>query len=369
MAAPHGFSNAAAVLHGINDLRFEDFPLSPKPAESMVRIQINAVGICGSDVHYWKKGRIADFVVDGPMVIGHESAGTVVEVGPGVKRLKVGDRVAVEPGVPCWSNKACREGRYNLCPDIEFFATPPHHGSLMQYVDHPADFCYLLPPNVSFEQGAMVEPLSVGVHACRRGEVRPGKNVAILGAGPIGLVTLMAAKAFGADSVAITDLKNDNLALAEQMGADICLNPKASATPAEVGEWIKASLPPYGPDVVIDCAGFESTLQTGVRACVAGGKVVIVGLGSEEAKIPISVAACKELDISGSFRYCNTYPLCLKLLESGKVDVNPMITHRFGFSAKEVDAAFDTAARAATTGAIKVMFNLEAADEDDDVPE
>lgn len=355
---PHK-NNNAAILYGIEDLRYENFPLPARVPEGCVRIKIVSTGICGSDVHYMKKGRIADFVVNGPMVIGHESSGVITQVGQGVQRLKVGDRVALEPGVPCWSNKACREGRYNLCPDIKFFATPPHHGSLMEYVDHPADFCFVLPPNVSFEEGAMCEPLSVGVHACRRGEVCPGKSVAILGAGPIGLVALMAAKAFGADSVAVTDIKNDNLALAEQLGADVCLNPTASATPAEVGEWLKASLPPYGPDVVIDCAGFQSTLQTGIRACVAGGKLVVVGLGGEEASLPIASAACKEVDIIGSFRYANTYPLCLKLMESKRVDVKPMITHRFGFSEKEVHAAFDCAARAGQTGAIKVMFNLD----------
>jgi len=358
VAEPPHVTNKAAVLYGIEDLRYENFPLPEKVTEGCVRIRIVSTGICGSDVHYMKKGRIADFVVNGAMVIGHESSGVITEVGPGVQRLQVGDRVALEPGVPCWSNKACREGRYNLCPDIKFFATPPHHGSLMQYVDHPADFCFVLPPDVSFEEGAMCEPLSVGVHACRRGNVCPGKTVAILGAGPIGLVALMAAKAFGADSVAVTDIKNDNLALAEQLGADVCLNHQASATPAEVGEWLKASLPPYGPDIVIDCAGFQSTLQTGIRACVAGGKLVVVGLGGETATLPIASAACKEIDIVGSFRYCNTYPLCLKLMESKRVDVSPMITHRFGFSENEVHAAFDCAARAAQTGAIKVMFTM-----------
>ncbi|KAK9862916.1 hypothetical protein WJX84_008576, partial [Apatococcus fuscideae] len=188
---PAVWRNPAAVLHGVNDLRFEDVPMPDRLTDGYVRVEMKAVGICGSDVHYWKKGRIADFVVTGPMVIGHESAGTVVELGPGVTTLKIGDRVAVEPGVPCWHNKASREGRYNLCPDIRFFATPPHHGSLAQYVDHPADFCFPLAPNLTHEEGAMAEPLSVGVHACRRAGVCPGKNVAIIGAGPIGLITLL----------------------------------------------------------------------------------------------------------------------------------------------------------------------------------
>lgn len=350
--------NFAAVLHGINDMRFEEFPLASTLKEGQVRIEIKAVGICGSDVHYWRRGRIADFIVREPMVIGHESAGTVVEVGPGVRDLQLGDRVAVEPGIPCWTNKASREGRYNLCPDIKFFATPPCHGSLAQYIDHPAEFCFKLPEGVSYEEGAMCEPLSVGIHACRRGKVEPGKNVVILGAGPIGLMTLAAALSFGATSVTITDINPDNIKLAQKMGATNTHCHPRTATPPEIAEYLKKLLSPIGPEIVIDCVGFESTVQTAIRCCCMGGKVVVVGMGQDNMTLPMSTVGVHELDVLGCFRYANTYPLCLSLLGQKKIDVTPLITHRFGFSEQEVAKGFDTALRSAETKAIKVMFNL-----------
>ncbi|KAK9843226.1 hypothetical protein WJX74_008897 [Apatococcus lobatus] len=350
--------SSAAVLHGVNDLRFEDVSMPERVAEGSCRVEMKAVGICGSDVHFWKKGRLADFVLTGPMIIGHESAGTVVELGPGVSHLRVGDRVAVEGGVPCWHSKASREGRYNLCPELTFFATPPTHGSLSQYIDHPAHFCYPIPSNLTHEEGAMAEPLSVGVHACRRAGVSPGKNVAIIGAGPIGLMMSLAAKAFGADAIAVTDVKEDNLALADQLGANVALLQQPHASIQDVAAALRTALPPFGPDIIIDCAGFESTMQTAMAASVPGGKVVLVGMGQNHMKLAMGTASCREVDLLGSFRYANTYPLCLKLMESKKVDVTPLITHRFGFTAADVAAAFDTASRASETGAIKVMFNL-----------
>jgi len=346
------------VLHGVNDMRYEEFPLASTLKEGTVRIEVKAVGICGSDVHYWKRGRIADFVVNEPMVIGHESAGEVVEIGPGVRDLKVGDRVAIEPGVPCWTNRASREGRYNLCPDIKFFATPPVHGSLANFIDHPAEFCFKLPEGVSFEEGAMCEPLSVGIHACRRGKVEPGKNVVILGAGPIGLMTLAAAKSFGATSLTITDISPQNIALAKKMGATNAYCHSRTATPQEIADYLKKMLLPYGPEIVIDCVGFESTVQTAVRSCCMGGKVVVVGMGQDNMTLPMSTVGVHELDVLGCFRYANTYPLCLSLLGNKSVDVLPMITHRLGFSEEEVEKGFDIALRSVETKAIKVMFNL-----------
>lgn len=358
-AGPQRWHNPAAVLYGVDDLRFEDFPLPPEPPPGCVRVDMKAVGICGSDVHYLKKGRIADFFVKEPIVTGHESAGTVSHVGQGVTTLKAGDRVALEPGIPCWAHHHSREGRYNLDPGMKYFATPPHHGSLAEYVDHPADFCYVLPPGVSHEEGAMCEPLSVGIHAVQRGGVAPGVNVAILGAGPIGLVTLLAARAFGANRIAISDLKDANLDMAQQLGADITLSASRHA-PAELAHHTAAMLPPHGPQVVIDCAGFQETMETALAACHSGGRVVLVGMGADgNLSLPLAHASTREVDILGSFRFANTYPLCLHLLESNRIDVLPLITHRFGFSAPEVAQGFDTAYRSGETGAIKVMFNID----------
>ncbi|KAK9846854.1 hypothetical protein WJX84_007887 [Apatococcus fuscideae] len=213
------WTNHAAVLYKANDLRFEQHELPEEIARGHVRVAVRAVGICASDVHFLKKGRIGSAVVRQPMVIGHESAGEVAAVGPEVEGLQVGDRVALEPGVPCWHNSYSRAGKYNLDPDIRFFATPPVHGSLARYIDHPWDFCFRLPSNVSYEEGAMVEPLSNGIQACRRGDVKPGKSVAILGAGPMGLNALACAKAHGAARVVITDVREDNLPTAVKLGA------------------------------------------------------------------------------------------------------------------------------------------------------
>lgn len=312
-----------------------------------------------SDVHYWTRGRISHFIVNSPMVIGHECSGIISSVGPGVKDLQPGDRVAIEAGVPCMDSKWSREGRYNLDPDIAFYATPPYHGGLASKVDHPAQWCYKLPDNVSLEEGALCEPLSVGVHACRRAGVSPGKSVAIMGAGPIGLVTLLVAKAFGADVVAITDLKARNLELAKELGADICHTVARGDAPEDTATSLKKSAnAPDGFDIVIDCAGFESTIRTAIKTATSGGKMVLVGLGQDEVKIPIAEASIREVDILGSFRYANTYPLCLSLISTGKVNVKPLITHRFGFNEQDVLDGFTTAKNAETNGAIKVMFNL-----------
>lgn len=226
------------------------------------------------------------------MIIGHECAGIVSAVGKGVRDLKVGDRVALEPGIPCWTNAQSRHGRYNLDPNIQFFATPPVHGSLATFVDHPAEWCYKLPPHVSLDEGAMCEPLSVGVHACIRGGVCPGKKVAIMGAGPIGLVTLLAAKAFGADAVVITDLRQRNLDLARKLGADAVVAVSSEDSAEDTATKLKGFLnhdpldaadspssSAIGFDVVIDCAGFEATVRTALSAAASGGRVVMVGLG------------------------------------------------------------------------------------------
>ncbi|KAK9814757.1 hypothetical protein WJX72_011022 [[Myrmecia] bisecta] len=357
-------TNTAAMLYGPNDLRYVRLPLGPRPPPQQVRLEMKAVGICGSDVHYVRKGRLADFVVESPLVLGHESAGRIIELGEGVKGLKVGDRVAVEAGIPCWDTALSRTGRYNLCPRLAFHATPPHHGSMAQFIDHPATFCYKLPDSLSYEQGAMCEPLSVGIHAVQRAKVQPGMNVAVLGAGPIGLMALLGAKAFGADDIAISDIKTDNLELATSLGASVAICQSRGASPADVAAQIRAALPPRGPDVVIDCVGFDSTVQTALEACNPGGKVVLLGLGQDGMhQAPLALSTTREIDLIGSFRYNNTYPICLHLMKSRRVDVLPLITHRFSFDEDSLAAAFDTAARAAETKSIKVMFNL--GDQDD----
>ncbi|KAF2315694.1 hypothetical protein GH714_040223 [Hevea brasiliensis] len=317
---------------------------------------MKAVGICGSDVHFLKTLRCADFVVKQPMVIGHECAGIIEEVGSEVKHLVPGDRVALEPGISCWRCNVCKKGRYNLCPEMKFFATPPVHGSLANQVVHPADLCFKLPENVSLEEGAMCEPLSVGVHACRRANIGPETNILVMGAGPIGLVTLLAARAFGAPRIIIVDVDDYRLSVAKDLGADgiVKVSTNIQDIPEEVLLIHKAM--GAGVDVTFDCAGFNKTMSTALSATRPGGKVCLVGMGHNEMTVPLTPAAAREVDVIGVFRYTNTWPLCLEFLRSGKIDVKPLITHRFGFSQREVEEAFETSARGGS--AIKVMFNL-----------
>ncbi|CAN1842501.1 Sorbitol dehydrogenase [Linum perenne] len=349
--------NMAAWLVAVNTLKIQPFKLPPLGPHD-VRIKMKAVGICGSDVHYLKTLRCAHFVVEEPMVIGHECAGIVEEIGSEVKDLVLGDRVAIEPGISCWRCSYCKQGSYNLCPEMKFFATPPVHGSLANQVVHPADLCFKLPDNVTLEEGAMCEPLSVGVHACRRANVGPETNVLIMGAGPIGLVALLSARAFGSPNVVIVDVDEHRLSVAKDLGANEVV--KVSTNVNDVGAEVELIHKAMGGEdsvhITLDCAGFEKTMTTALRATRPGGKVCLVGMGHNDMTVPLTPAAAREVDVVGVFRYKNTWPLCMEFLSSGKIDVKPLITHRFGFSQKEVEDGFETSARGGS--AIKVMFNL-----------
>ncbi|CAL8176846.1 unnamed protein product [Prunus armeniaca] len=347
--------NMAAWLLGVNTLKIQPFKL-PNLGPRDVLIRLKAVGICVSDVHHFKNMRCADFVVKEPMVIGHECAGIVEEVGSEVKHLVPGDRVALEPGINCKRCELCKQGRYNLCPEMKFFGCPPTHGCLTNQVVHPGYLCFKLPNNVSLEEGAMCEPLSVGVHACRRANVGPETNVLVMGAGPIGLVTLLAARAFEAPRIVVADVNDHHLSVAKALGAHEIV--KVSTNIEEVAEEVVKIKEAMGTrvDVSIDCAGFNKTMATALSATGSGGRVCLVGMGQRELTLPLTSAAAREVDVIGIFRYKNTWPLCLELLRSSKVDVKPLITHRFGFSQKEVEKAFETSAGGGN--AIKVMFNL-----------
>uniref|UniRef100_A0A8C7ZT97 Sorbitol dehydrogenase n=1 Tax=Oryzias sinensis TaxID=183150 RepID=A0A8C7ZT97_9TELE len=325
--------NLSVVLHSKGDLRLENRPV-PEPGPNDVLLQMHSVGICGSDVHYWQHGRIGDFVLTKPMVLGHEAAGTVVRIGSQVKHLKVGDRVAIEPGVPREMDEFFKSGRYNLSPTIFFCATPPDDGNLCQYYTHSANFCYKLPDNVTFEEGALIEPLSVGIHACRRAGVTIGSSVLICGA----------------------DLFPDRLAKAKELGADFQVTVSKSDSPQQLAKKVEDLLG-VQPQITIECTGAESCLQTAIYGTRSGGVVVLVGLGAEMATVPLINAAVREVDIRGVFRYCNTWPMAIAMLASGKVNVKPLVTHRFPL--EQAVQAFKTTRQGL---GIKVMLKCDKND-------
>lgn len=320
-------------------------------------LRMHSVGICGSDVHYWQHGRIGDFVLTQPMVLGHEASGTVVKVGSAVKHLQNGDRVAIEPGVPREMDEFFKSGRYNLSPSIFFCATPPDDGNLSRYYTHSANFCYKLPDNVTFEEGSLIEPLSVGIHACRRAGVTLGSVVLICGAGTIGLVSLLVAKAMGASKVVITDLSQERLSMAKDLGADHTLTITKGTSPQALATTV-AVLLGASPQMTIECTGVESSVQTAIYATQSGGVVVLVGLGAEMATIPLVNAAVREVDIRGVFRYCNTWPMAIAMLASGKVNVKPLVTHRFPL--EQALQAFETTKQGI---GIKVMLKCDKNDQ------
>jgi len=346
--------NLTAVLHGIEDLRLENHSI-PDITDDQVLLEMACVGICGSDVHYMTHGRIGDFILNGPMIIGHEASGVVRKIGKNVRNLDVGDRVAIEPGISCRLCEFCKSGRYNLCPDMAFCATPPYDGNLRRFYAHAADFCYKLPDHVSMEEGALLEPLSVGVHACRRAEIQLGDNLLILGAGPIGLVTTITAKQMGASKVIITDLVQSRLEVAKEVGADYTLMIERDDTEAEIVQKIHKMLG-TAPNKTIDCSSPEATNRVGLMATKSGGCFVIVGHGPENVRVPLCAALAREVDIRGVFRYANDYPAALALVASGRANVKRLVTHHFDIT--ETEAAFN-ASRYGTDGAIKVMIHCQ----------
>ncbi|XP_011418885.3 sorbitol dehydrogenase isoform X1 [Magallana gigas] len=343
-------ANIAVVLHGPNDLRVESIPV-PEIKDNEVLLAMCSVGICGSDLKYWKYGKCGKFSLEKPMIMGHEGSGKVVKVGSGVKHLKIGDRVAIEPGVSCGVCRLCKTGRYNLCPRIFFCATPPDDGNLCRLYKHSAQFCFRLPDHVTDDEGAMLEPLAVAVYSCRKGKVGLGTKLLICGAGPVGILTLMVAKQNGATTVVITDIDETRLALAKSLGADFTIR-VSSEKPEQLATNISEILGDH-PDVTIECSGTNFGFSTGIYATLPGGCLVMVGRVPGDAEFPLNLAFTKEIDITGVFRYANCYPTALELVSKGVVDVKPLISHRF--SLPDSVKAFETAS-SHDTKAVKVII-------------
>jgi L-iditol 2-dehydrogenase len=318
--------NRAVVLHGPGDIRVEARPV-PEPAAREVLVEIAAVGVCGSDVHYYEHGRIGSFVVREPMVLGHESSGRIVALGPGASKHAVGDRVTLEPGVPCGNCRECRAGRYNLCRDVRFFATPPIDGAFANYVTIHEDFAFVLPESVSDEAGALMEPLSVGVWACQKANVSAGDRVLVTGAGPIGLLAAQCARAVGATEITVTDVNVHRLQLAERTGATRTIN--VADVPLQ-DSGVEA-------DALIECSGHPASLKAGIAALRPAGTAVLVGMGpEEEGVVPLSLIQNHELWLTGTFRYANTYPTAIALAANGRVDLEAIITGHYGLDQAEI---------------------------------
>lgn len=325
----------AAVMNGIGKMGFEEREI-PKIKDNEVLVKLNYVGICGSDLHYYETGAIGDYVVEPPFVLGHEPGGVVVEAGKNVTHLKAGDRVALEPGKTCGHCEFCKTGRYNLCPDVVFFATPPVDGVFQEYVAHEADLCFKLPDNVSTLEGALIEPLAVGFHAAMQGNAHAGQTAVVMGAGCIGLVSMMALKAMGVSKVYVVDIMQKRLDKALELGADGVINGAEKDAVQEVMRLTDNK----GCDLAIETAGTQITTVQTIHMTKKGSTIVLVGYSkSGEMTLPMSLALDKELTFKTVFRYRHIYPMSIEAVASGKVNLKGIVTDIF--SLEEAQKAMD----------------------------
>lgn len=328
-----GFMKVATMVE-IGKIELEEREI-PKVKDNEVLVKVEHVGICGSDLHYYETGAIGDFVVEVPFVLGHEAAGTIVEIGSNVSNVKVGDRVALEPGKTCGHCEFCKKGFYNLCPDVKFFATPPIDGVFQEYVAHDSELCFKLPENVSTMEGALIEPLSVGFHAAMQGDARFGKTAVVMGAGCIGLVTMMALKSMGVDRVWVVDILENRLKKALELGANKVIDGKF-----DVIEKVMELTNGKGCDLVIETAGNQITASQAIHITKKGGTVVLVGYSKNgEMTLPIGKALDKELTFKTVFRYRHIYPMAIEAVSSGRIDLKSIVTNRFNL--KEAQKAMN----------------------------
>jgi D-xylulose reductase len=344
----------AIVLERAKELSLRDIGVAQTMGETDVRIAIHTVGICGSDIHYYQHGAIGPFVVREPMILGHEAAGTVVAVGKCVTKLKPGDRVCMEPGVPDWTSRAAREGAYNLDPAVSFWATPPVHGCLTGEVVHPANLTFRLPDTVSFAEGAFVEPLAVGMHAVAKAGIRPGQVAVVLGAGTIGLMTALAALSAGCARVVITDVLPEKLALAATYDGIEPVNVATRDAVAAVQEITDG----WGADVVFEASGHPKAFENIHTLACPGGALVLIGMPPGPVAFDVVAAQVKELRIEHVFRYANVFPKAIALLASGKIDLKRLISRSYPF--RRGVAAFEYAA-AMHPGVVKVQIVVDPA--------
>jgi L-iditol 2-dehydrogenase len=340
---------AVLVEPGIIEIQELDIP---KPAKDEVLIKVKSVGLCGSDVHYYQHGRIGAFVVEKPIILGHESAGEIVALGSDVKNFSVGQRVTVEPGVTCGVCVYCKSGKYNLCPEVKFLATPPYDGAFCEYIAIRSDFVYEIPNEMTYDEAAMAEPISVGIHALRRGRLQAGETVVIMGMGPIGILTAMVAKVSGASKIIGVDFEESRLELSKKMGVTDTVN----LSHENLTEKINAVTNYQGVDLALETAGNAKALQSAISSVKRGGRVVIVGMPPEDvATLNINEIVGSEIDIYGVFRYSNTYQTAIDIILTSGIDLTNIMTDYY--SLDNVKDAFEKAVTD-KTNSIKIMVNL-----------
>ena len=331
--------NRVCYMYGKMNLQYDEWPMPQAGADEVV-VAVEYVGVCGSDLHYYEAGGIGANVVHPPFVLGHEAGGTVVEVGKDVTNLKVGDKVALEPGKTCGKCIFCKTGRYNLCPDVIFFATPPVDGVFQEYVAHEAGLCFKIPDNMDTMEAALIEPLAVGFHAARQGNAHLGQTAVVTGAGCIGLVSMMALKAMGVTNVIVVDIMQKRLDKALELGATHVINGKEQDTVAEVLKLTGG----LGPELVIETAGTEITTRQAIQFVQRGGTIVLVGYSaSGEEQLPMSLALDKESTFKTVFRYRHIYPVAIEAVASGRVNLKGIVTNVFDLD--DIQNAMDSSVK------------------------
>lgn len=328
----------ASVLRRAGEVVVENRPV-PVPAHDEVLVRVGSVGICGSDVHYFHEGRIGDFIVESPMVLGHEAGGTIVAVGADVDPARIGERVSIEPQRPSPTSKQSLAGAYNLCPHMEFYATPPIDGAFAEYVTIQSHFAFEVPESISDDAAALMEPLSVGIAAARKAGITAGSRVLVTGAGPIGIIAVQVARAFGATEIIVSDIDAERRAQALKFGADSALDAIAD----------DSQLRSLGVDVLLECSGATPAVRAGLEALAPAGTAVLVGMGADEIALPISLIQNRELVVTGIFRYANTWPTAIDLVRTGRVDLDSLVTGSYGLDEVEPALLASTASTSLKT--------------------
>ncbi|KAF2638441.1 GroES-like protein [Massarina eburnea CBS 473.64] len=322
--------------------------------EGEVLLNVKSTGICGSDIHFWHAGCIGPMIVQGTHILGHESSALVLATHPSVTTLLPGDRVAIEPNLICHACEPCLTGRYNGCERVEFLSTPPVPGLLRRYIKHPAVWCHKLPATLSYEDGALLEPLSVALAGMDRSGVRLGDAVLVCGAGPIGLVTALCCRAAGAAPLVITDIDAGRLAFAADLIPNLLTYQVVPGTsPDAFRDAVLALTHGVEPAKALECTGVESSIASAIQTVKFGGKVFVIGVGRNEITVPFMRLSTREVDLQFQYRYANTWPKAIRLLENGVLDLRKLVTHRFDI--EDAVNAFKTAADP-KTGAIKVLI-------------